>query len=456
MTLSLRFGARSDVGLAREGNEDALYAGPGLLAVADGMGGHAAGEVASRVVIEALVPLDDSPPDGDLTDAMRRAVETANGYLRDMVAADSALEGMGTTLTALLWAGQTLGLVHIGDSRAYLLRDGRLEQVTHDHTFVQTLIDQGRITPDEANTHPQRSWITNALDGRPDIVLDLSIRDVRAGDRYLVCSDGLSGYVSEQTLEETLRSGDPQTACDRLVDLALRAGGLDNISAIVADIVDEESAGGDAIVGGAAAEPHEADDPVPPSDSPAARAAAIQPRRVETEPANADTPAERPSPPAPRRSRISRRLVAVLAVVVLLIVGGAIATFFYIRTLYYVGVAQGSTPTVGVYRGVQGTVLGWDLDSLTDRSDVPVGALPDDDRAKVTAGIDADSHSDARRIVAALRGDACAAATPTASPTASPSPSPSRTRTATRKHHRAATPSPTPTPTLPSYCSGSS
>jgi len=236
VSLSIRFGARSDVGLIREGNEDALYAGPRLLAVADGMGGHAAGEVASRVVIEALAPLDESPPAGDLTDALRRAVESANGYLRDMVAADRALEGMGTTLTALLWLDGTLGLVHIGDSRAYLLRDGQLEQVTHDHTFVQTLIDQGRITPDEANTHPQRSWITNALDGRPDIELDLSVRDVRAGDRYLVCSDGLSSYVSEHTLAEALRSGDPQTASDRLVDLALRAGGLDNVTVIVADI----------------------------------------------------------------------------------------------------------------------------------------------------------------------------------------------------------------------------
>src|SRR3954462_13316791 len=276
MTLSLRFGARSDVGLAREGNEDAMYAGPRLLAVADGMGGHAAGEVASRVVIETIAPLDagsaDPATDGDLTGDLRSAVETANGYLRDMVAADSALEGMGTTLTALLWVQQTLGLVHIGDSRAYLLRDGHLEQVTHDHTLVQTLIDQGRITPDEANTHPQRSWITNALDGRPDIELDLSIRDVRVGDRYLVCSDGLSSYVGEQTIAEALGSGDPQTSCDRLVDLALRAGGLDNVTCIVADIVEEDGADEGPIVGGAAAQaPHERSRP---HDHPAARAAA--------------------------------------------------------------------------------------------------------------------------------------------------------------------------------------
>jgi protein phosphatase len=469
VTLRLRFGARSDVGLTREGNEDSLYAGPRLLAVADGMGGHAAGEVASRVVIEALVPLDEAPPDGDVTAAMRQAVETANGYLRDMVAADSALEGMGTTLTALLWVQQKLGLVHIGDSRAYLLRQGGLEQVTHDHTLVQTLIDQGRITPDEANTHPQRSWITNALDGRADIELDLSIRDVRVGDRYLVCSDGLSSYVSEQTIAEALGSGEPQAACDQLVDLALRAGGLDNITCIVADIVDEDEADDGPIVGGAAA--HADEPPVGPAaagprtDSPAARAAAIQPRRTsqpKPSPASpprataADTDDDEPQPAG--RSRGSRRLVLVLALVALIVIGGAVATFVYIRTLYYVGVASSAAPTVGVYRGVDGSVLGFDLKSLADRSDVPVSALPDDERARVTSGIQADGHDDARRIVATLRQDACANAisssAPAAPPTASPSPSPAASTAAKRKHRAHPTPSPAPTP--PPYCVGTS
>src|SRR5438270_587038 len=208
--------ARSPVGLLRAINEDAMYAGPRLLAVADGMGGHAAGEVASRVAIETVAPLDDDLPGSDLITALRDAVETANGYLRDMVAADSALEGMGTTLTALLSAGQRLGLVHVGDSRAYLLRDGELNQITHDHTLVQSLVDEGRITPEEATTHPQRSWITRALDGRGEIELDLSIREARPGDRYLLCTDGLSGVVSEDTMQEALLLPSPQEACDRL------------------------------------------------------------------------------------------------------------------------------------------------------------------------------------------------------------------------------------------------
>src|SRR5205823_5993907 len=131
--------------------------------------------------------------------------------LQDMAEADSALDGMGTTLTALLFADRRLGLVHIGDSRGYLLRDGTLTQITHDHTLVQHLVDEGRITPEEASTHPQRSWITRSLTGRGELELDLSIREAREGDRYLLCSDGLSGPVSEETIAETLRTTpDPQ------------------------------------------------------------------------------------------------------------------------------------------------------------------------------------------------------------------------------------------------------
>src|SRR4051812_23360353 len=257
-----------------------MYAGPRLLAVADGMGGHAAGEVASRVAIETVAPLDEDLPGSDLISALRDAVETANGYLRDMVAADSALEGMGTTLTALLSAGQRLGLVHVGDSRAYLLRDDELHQITHDHTLVQSLVDEGRITPEEARTHPQRSWITRALDGRGEIELDLSVREAHAGDRYLLCSDGLSGVVSEETMAEALRVSDPQDACDRLVELALRAGGPDNVTCIVADVVDAAT-DNSPIVGGAAADEGGTS---AATDSPAARARANQPQTGQEHP----------------------------------------------------------------------------------------------------------------------------------------------------------------------------
>ncbi|MBJ7454080.1 MAG: serine/threonine-protein phosphatase, partial [Blastococcus sp.] len=242
MSLVLRYAARSDRGLIRGNNQDSVYAGPRLLAVADGMGGHAAGDVASKVVIAALQHLDDDTPSGDMLQALRRGVFDGSEHLREVIRDSPQLEGMGTTLTAILFAGGRLALCHVGDSRAYLLRDGEFSQITHDDTFVQTLIDDGRITPEEANSHPQRSLLLRALNGQ-EVEPDLSMREARAGDRYLLCSDGLSGVVSEETLADALVDPDPQTTADRLIELALRSGGPDNITVIVADVVDDDGRG---------------------------------------------------------------------------------------------------------------------------------------------------------------------------------------------------------------------
>ncbi|MEV0925550.1 Stp1/IreP family PP2C-type Ser/Thr phosphatase [Streptomyces spongiicola] len=248
MSLSLRFAAGSHKGMIREGNEDSGYAGPRLLAIADGMGGQAAGEVASSEVISTLVQLDDDIPGSDILTSLGTAVQRANEQLRVMVEEDPQLEGMGTTLTALLWTGQRLGLVHVGDSRAYLLRDGALTQITQDHTWVQRLVDEGRITEEEATTHPQRALLMRALGSGDHVEPDLSIREVRAGDRYLICSDGLSGVVSHQTLEDALASYQgPQETVQELIQLALRGGGPDNITCIVADVLDTDS--GDTLAG---------------------------------------------------------------------------------------------------------------------------------------------------------------------------------------------------------------
>lgn len=248
MSLSLRFAAGSHKGMIREGNEDSGYAGPRLLAIADGMGGQAAGEVASSEVISTLVQLDDDVPGSDILTSLGSAVQRANDQLRMMVEEDPQLEGMGTTLTALLWTGQRLGLVHVGDSRAYLLRDGVLTQITQDHTWVQRLVDEGRITEEEAGTHPQRSLLMRALGSGDHVEPDLSIREVRAGDRYLICSDGLSGVVSHQTLEDTLASyHGPHETIQELIQLALRGGGPDNITCIVADVLDVD--GSDTLAG---------------------------------------------------------------------------------------------------------------------------------------------------------------------------------------------------------------
>ena len=240
---ALRYAVRSDVGLLEEGNEDSAYAGPHLLAVADGMGGHAAGEVASAVAISALTDLDGDLPANELHVALAEAVTRANQILRDMAAADPSLRDMGTTLTAMLWSGTRVALCHIGNSRAYRLSGGEFGQITHDHTLVQSLVDDGRISPDEAATHPQRLRLLRALDGSDGIEPDLSVYEARVGDRYLLCSDGLSGMVSELNLHRTLAGvAEPVDAVLQLIELAIRGGGPANITCIVADVVDRATA----------------------------------------------------------------------------------------------------------------------------------------------------------------------------------------------------------------------
>jgi serine/threonine protein phosphatase PrpC len=239
MTLKLRYAAVSDTGLIRSANQDSVHAGPRLLAVADGMGGMAAGDLASRIVIESVAPLDREIPDDGLIDAMREALATANGRIREAVAEDPTRDGMGTTLTAVLFTGTALALGHVGDSRAYLLREEQLQQMTRDDTFVQMLVDEGVITPEQASHHPRRAVVTQALQGG-DATPAYTFMRPTAGDRWLLCSDGLSNVVSAETIAETLNGyPDPQECARRLVDLALRAGGPDNITVVIADVTEE-------------------------------------------------------------------------------------------------------------------------------------------------------------------------------------------------------------------------
>jgi protein phosphatase len=225
--------------MLREGNEDSAFAGARLLAVADGMGGHVGGEIASAAAIETLRKLDTDVPADQLLVALEHSVQAANDKLHHIVEGDPSLQGMGTTLTAMLWSGSQVALVHIGDSRAYLLRNGELFQITHDHTLVQSLVDEGRISLDDAATHPQRSLLLRALDGRNEVEPDLSLREAQIGDRYLLCSDGLSGVVSAETIHQVLSSHeDPEQAIRQLIDLANRGGGPDNITCVVADVID--------------------------------------------------------------------------------------------------------------------------------------------------------------------------------------------------------------------------
>ena len=241
MTIALRYAARSDVGLVRSNNQDSAYAGPHLLLVADGMGGHAGGDIASSLAVASLAPLDgEAFGSGEILQRLETAIETARLELVRRAREDADLSGMGTTVTAVLRSGNKLAMAHMGDSRAYVLRGGVLTQVTKDHTFVQHLVDTGKITAEEAEHHPQRSVVMRVLgDFDLDLYPDLSVREARPGDRWLLCSDGLSGFVSLPTLERTLSEVSDVDACaERLVQLALRAGGSDNITCIVADILD--------------------------------------------------------------------------------------------------------------------------------------------------------------------------------------------------------------------------
>ncbi|NGM11373.1 protein phosphatase 2C domain-containing protein [Verrucosispora sp. WMMA2044] len=241
MTLKLRSAGASDRGLIRSGNQDALHSGTWLVAVADGMGGMAAGDLASAIAVGAITPLDVETPEDVLVAALQNGIKLATERIRQAVAEDPQRQGMGTTLTALLFArtGSCLALAHVGDSRAYLFRDGVLKQITRDDTFVQMLVDQGLITPDQAGSHPRRAVVTQALQG-DEVSPTYATMVPRAGDRWLLCSDGLSNVVRADTLAEVLAGQREREACARgLIDLALQAGGPDNITVVIADVVDE-------------------------------------------------------------------------------------------------------------------------------------------------------------------------------------------------------------------------
>ncbi|MCW2541968.1 MAG: pstP [Frankiales bacterium] len=385
MSLTLKYAVRSDRGLVRNNNEDSVYAGPRLLAIADGMGGHAAGEVASKIVIGTLEPLDEDRPVADLIGTLREVVADANAALAQSVEDDSTLEGMGTTLTAIRFAGTRIALVHVGDSRAYLMRGGQLSQITHDDTYVQSLVDSGRLTPEEATHHPRKSVILRAMTGT-EVDPDISIREARIGDRYLLCTDGLSDVVSSETLLDTLAEGTPQGCADRLIELALRGGGPDNVTCIVADVVEETHGDDRPVIGGAVMDPAHAVDSG--TDSPASRAARISRDAL---------PLVRP---APRRSRIRRVLVPLL--VALLVIGAAIAGYAWTQTEYFVG-RDGNE--VAVFRGVNAQFGPISLYSVIENSNLRMDDLTPAARGQVGNGITARNRDDAEQILARLTNE---------------------------------------------------
>ncbi len=419
VTVTLRFAARSDVGLVRSNNQDSAYAGPHLLVVADGMGGHAGGDVASRLAIAALAPLDtpDHGPDEALED-LERTVEQARRDLVQASEADPDLAGMGTTVTALLRSGNRLAMAHLGDSRAYLLRDGVLTQVTVDHTFVQHLVDTGRISPDEAEHHPQRNVVMRVLgDFDVDLTPDMSIREARVGDRWLLCSDGLSGFVPPEQLTEVLVESDtPDAAADLLVTLAMTAGSTDNITVVVADVVDED----DDAAAAAAEEPVQvvgaaAGGALPGPGAPAdGEAAAATDDDLHDEPADDDA---RP----PRRRRPWVGALAGLALVLVLVLGGW-WLYGWTQQQYYVGVVDRQ---VAIYQGIPASVGPLSLSTPVELTGTSVDDLPaywaDQLDGTIRAGSRQEAVERADRLIAEATPEPTA--TPAPSPTPSPTPS---------------------------------
>jgi PPM family protein phosphatase len=414
LAIALRYAARSNVGLVRQENQDSGYAGPHLLAVADGMGGHAAGDVASSIAIGEMVSLDgESHGADDALDLLAEALRTANSELRDAMRRQPELQGMGTTVTALLRTGNKIAVAHIGDSRAYLLRDGTLTQITHDHSFVQSLVDEGRITEEEAEGHPQRSLVTRVLTGQHDDEPDLAMREAHVGDRYLLCSDGLSGFVARDTIHEVLGQGlPPGVTADRLVELAMRAGAPDNVTCIIGDVVDldKDQAPPTAheVVGAAAERRATTTRAVPVT--PAAKAAALSRQATG---ADIKEAAEAESLRIAEQGRSSvgpRWLKGVLLVVLVLVavVGGGYAAYDWSQRQFFVGAARGQ---VAIYQGVSQKIGPWALSHVIDQSDIALADLPDFYRGKVDSTVSTASVEDARRLVTDLRVQAIACRT---------------------------------------------
>lgn len=418
MTLSLDYAALSDVGRVRRNNEDSAYAGPHLLLLADGMGGAAAGEVASAAAVQVIRRLDKPGISGpDMMEALAGAVHRANERLSELVEEDPEREGMGSTVTALLFDGQELGLAHLGDSRAYRMRDGLLYQLSHDHTFVQSLVDEGRISKEEAFTHPHRNLILRVLDGRPDSDPDLEMLDVQAGDRLLLCSDGLPDYVSDQVIATSMADGTPDSVVVDLITHALEAGSNDNVTCVVADVVETDPASGtDPQLVGAAAELAQG------STGPATATMRATHGDGGSGGGGSTTgldPEElRYAPRAPRRFLWLRRL-AVLVVVLGLIGGGGWFAYNWTQKQYYVGT---DGDYVAIFKGVDQVVPGLNLSSLYEKQTLQVDKLPTYNREQVEGTIQADDLAAARQIVSELqRAAAECAARPTPKPTPKPS-----------------------------------
>lgn len=410
--LRLQYAALSDVGRVRRDNQDSGYAGPWLLTVCDGVGGAARGDIASSTAVQQLRRLDEQPGE-DLLGAVAGALHRAHDRIAELVDEDPALNGTSTTATVALFDGRRVGLGHVGDSRAYLLREGELSQLTTDHTFVQSLIDEGRITAEEARVHPHRNLILKALDGRQETEPDLFVLELVAGDRLLLCSDGASGVLDDARLTALLGDGTPDFAAVELVRASLDAGSSDNVTCIVADVVESD--------GSAAAD--EEGEPLQPQLVGAAAELRRRPVRstrsggmfrgrsgdtgelepvpglpvdVHAIPADPiDPEAARYAPRPPVRFVWLSRLLLLLALAGLVWVAAA-AAWSWSQEQYYVAEEDGE---VLIFRGVNADLPGLSLSEPYETTNVDVDRLPDTYQEQLAEGMGNGSLDDAHEIV---------------------------------------------------------
>jgi PPM family protein phosphatase len=397
--------ALSHTGKVRANNQDSGYAGSNLFVVADGMGGHAGGDVASSLAIARIESLDQPyTTTSEAERELRQTISDAAGDLIDTVKVRPELAGMGTTVSAIIMVDDYAVIAHIGDSRIYLYRDDALTQITTDHTFVQRLVDSGRITPEEARYHPRRSVLMRVLgDMDPDPEVDTFIMPTQPGDRWLLCSDGLSGVVDDTHTSKALALGlAPGRTADILLKQALDAGAPDNVTIVIVDVGGQHPLfSGTPTIVGAASTPKGIEVPA----ARPGRSSWLHPnRQAANEPTHFEPAAEflEELIEEDRRRARRRRLgwIIGLVLVLALIAGGLFAAYSWTQTRYFVGADK---DTVVIFRGIQQNLGPISLSSPYEDTGLSLDALTDFDRQTVEGTINADSLAAAEKIVERLR-----------------------------------------------------
>ena len=417
MALILRTAARSHVGVVREGNEDSGYAAPYLVAVADGMGGHAAGELASSAAIATLAEISSLTIDADdMVRVATEVVDLTSDRINEATVEDQARTGMGTTLTAAVLLDKAIAVIHVGDSRAYLWRNERLTQISKDHTYVQTLLDSGQISQEEADEHPRRNLLMRTIDGTPGVMVDVSLREARPGDRVLLCSDGLSDYVKRESIRQSLKIGDLAACVTDLVEKALDAGAPDNVTAVVADVVDVSQVDPlhsvAPVVVGAAAEPRnrvELPAVIFPEDvQPDAEGLLSAPRSRNTLTGTDFAILSQVYRDKGSRSAMRRwPIIAGILLIFVVILGTVIS--LWARGQWFVTVGESNQVTIN--NGLNAEVLGISLSRTVEETSIPLTTLPLYDQQQVRRAITTEDEESAQAVVERL---ACRANPPVA------------------------------------------